>query len=337
MKRLFLLLGLAAAVSSFGQKLTPPSTLTLRSHIDFLASDLLEGRDTPSRGLDIAAQYIASSFMQIGLEPGFKQSFFQEAEYTNRRTNETAKVRNVVGLLKGTDPKLATTYVVVSAHYDHLGMREMEGDGIYNGANDDASGVAGVIESARMLALQKPKRSILFVCYWGEEKGLLGSREFVKNSPVPLYDIVANINLEQIGRTDDSEGPRVAAANLTGFDYTTITGFLEPGAKGAGVKLEKHPRFSDGYFFSSDNASFALQGIPAVTVSTSYSFPDYHKVGDHADKLDYDNLAKIVDMAARGILAIAKSPKAPEWNKENAKTERYLKAWENLQKSRPAG
>lgn len=337
MKRLLLVLGLAASVSAFGQKLTAPNVLTLRGHIEFLASDLLEGRDTPSRGLDIAAQYIASSFMQIGLEPGAKGSYFQEAEYTNRRSNTTAKVRNVVGLLKGTDPKLAATYVVVSAHYDHLGMREMEGDGIFNGANDDASGVAGVIECARSLFAQKPKRSILFVCYWGEEKGLQGSREFVKNSPVPLYDIVANVNLEQIGRTDDSEGPRVAIANLTGFDYTSITGFLESAAKPAGIKMEKHPQFSDGYFFSSDNASFAMQGVPAVTVSTAYSFPDYHKVGDHADKLDYDNLAKIIHMAAGGILGIAKSSKTPEWNKENPKTERYLKAWENLQKSRPAG
>lgn len=300
----------------------------LRAHVRFLASDNLEGRGTPSKGLDIAADYIAAQFEIIGLEPGCNGSYFQET--TIKRGETVSPVKNVVAVLRGSDPTLRETFVIVSAHYDHLGARQGEGDQIYNGANDDASGVAGMIESARLLAAKKPKRSVVFIGFYGEERGLVGSRFYSQNPVFPLQATVAQVNLEQIGRTDDSEGPRVGAFNLTGFDFTDIASYMKPAAAKAGVKPEKHEKLSDPYFNASDNAPLALVGIPSTTVSTCYTYPDYHRPGDHWDKLDYDNFAKIVTAVAGGVRAIADSTKAPVWNSTNPKVSRYIEAQKKL-------
>src|SRR5689334_7043757 len=154
---------LLAAVLVSADEIPAISAKSLEGHLSFLASDLLEGRDTPSRGLDIAAEYIAAQFRRIGLKPVGDDGYFQ----TNTLEGGT-KVRNVIGVLPGSDPKLKHTYVFVTAHYDHLGMRpEGEGyiDRIYNGANDDGSGVVSAIEVAASLASMKtrPKRSIVFM------------------------------------------------------------------------------------------------------------------------------------------------------------------------------
>ncbi len=309
-------------------KIAPNSIM---AHIKFLSSDLLEGRGTPSRGLDIAAEYIASQFQIAGIDPAGDDGYFQTTEYTNRRTQSTAKVRNVIGVLKGTDPKLKDTYVIVTAHYDHLGKREGEGDTIFNGANDDGSGTAGVIECARALAGLKPKRSIVFMCFWGEEAGLQGSRYYCQKPVFPLAKTIANVNLEQIGRTDDDEGPRVADFNITGFDFTNLSDIMTKAAKQFGVKVTKHERFSDPYFNASDNAAFANAGVPANTISTAYSFPDYHKVGDEWQKIDAANMTKIVRSACAGLWAIANSTEPVKWNESNPKTKRYVDAWKKLQ------
>jgi hypothetical protein len=129
----------------------------------------------------------------------------------------------------------------------------------------------------------------------------------------PIKDTVADINLEQIGRTDDSEGARVNAANLTGFDYTTISSTLQRAGKKVGVKLVKHPVNSDRYFAQSDNQSLADAGVPAHTLSVAYEFPDYHGKDDDWDKIDYDNMARIDRMVALGLLDIANDRKAPAW------------------------
>lgn len=429
------------------------SAESLRGHLSFLASDLLEGRATPSRGQDLAAEYIAAQFRRAGLEPAGNDGYFQVSDwkYAERdmsqfaftvqaggktlsipasavdlrvreavglkdaavvtmpwleamkdatradgkllvltmpadrraaygdlqkftgkpallvlvdgsRTQGSAangwlveegpprprdamrsvvlydaqaaaaltagnatvtlnvpgpveravKLRNVVGVLRGSDPKLKDTYVMLTSHYDHLGIRN--GD-IYNGANDDGSGTVSVIEIASSLAAQKtrPKRSIVFMTFFGEELGLVGSRYYGKHPVFPIKDTVADINLEQIGRTDDSEGARVNAANLTGFDYTSISDTLQRAGKKVGVKLVKHPVNSDRYFAQSDNQSLADAGVPAHTLSVAYEFPDYHGKDDDWDKIDYENMARIDRMVALGLLDIANSGKAPAW------------------------
>jgi hypothetical protein len=304
----------------------------LRGHLSFIASDLLEGRDTPSRGLDIAAEYIAAQFRRAGLEPaGEGGGYFQTTEFATRSApDKPIKSRNVAALLRGSDPALKDTYVILSAHYDHVGVREQAAgpDKIFNGANDDGSGTVAVVEIASALARlrPRPRRSVLFILFTGEEKGLQGSRYYGRHPLVPLERTVAQVNLEHLGRTDDTEGPRVGAANLTGFDYSTVGATLKAAGDALGVKVEKHPTKSDAFFRRSDNQSLADLGVPAHTISVSYEFPDYHGAGDHWEKIDYANMERIARLAALCTVMLADDPKAPRWDEQNPKTERFVKA-----------
>jgi Peptidase family M28 len=241
-------------------------------------------------------------------------------------------VRNVMGLLRGSDPALKDTYVIVTAHYDHVGIRGDEnakGDRIYNGANDDGSGTVSVIELATALATLKdrPRRSILFMTFFGEEKGLLGSRYYGRHPVVPIEKTVADVNLEQVGRTDDSEGPRVGAAVMTGFGYSDVSDIFAAAGQAEGVRLDRHPQFSDTFFGRSDNQALADLGVPAHTIGVAFMFPDYHRATDHWDKIDYANMAKVDRMVAHGLLMIANNPVEPKWTESNPKAAKYLKAW----------
>lgn len=332
------------------QLLSAISADSLRGHLSFLASDALEGRGTPSRGLDVAAEYIASQFRAAGLEPLGDDGYFQTADWRQiapqreRAQYATAPapliVRNVVGLLRGSDPQLSKTYVLVTAHYDHIGIREGKGDDpIFNGANDDGSGTVSVIELARAFAAQKvrPKRSIVFMTVFGEEHGLVGSRYYGAHPLVPVADTVADINLEQIGRTDDSEGPQVRAAAVTGADYSEVGDVLRKAGELTGTKITKHPVNSDRYFAFSDNQALADLGVPAHTISVAYEFPDYHGAADTWDKIDYANMAAIDRTVALALLTIANDPHAPRWNANNPKTAKYVEAARKLRAGKDAG
>jgi hypothetical protein len=315
---------------------------SMRGHLSFLASDALEGRGTPSRGLDLAADYIAAQFRRAGLEPLGDDGYFQTADWNQinpRRSKDPqlaaeaaaagpVKVRNVVGILRGADPALKDTYVLVTAHYDHLGIRKGSGDQIFNGANDDASGTVSVIELAAAFAAQKerPKRSIVFMTVFGEEHGLVGSRYYGAHPLVPLEHTVAGINLEQVGRTDDSEGPQKLAAAVTGFDFSEVGAVLQQAGELTGTRIFKHPVNSDKYFGQSDNQALADQGIPSHTISVAYAFPDYHGAGDHWDKIDYENMAAVDRTVALAISMIANNAQAPKWNEANPKAAPYVKA-----------
>lgn len=318
----------AAAINSI-------SANALSAHVWFLASDLLEGRAMPTRGAQIAAEYVAAQFRRAGLEPAIEGSYFQDGEITPRRRSPNAPapepvlVRNVIGALPGSDPSLAATCVLVSAHYDHLGERQGgEKDNIYNGANDDASGVAAVIEIAEALAALRPapKRTILFIAFAGEERGRLGSRFYVEHPVCPLENTAAGINLEQLGRTDDVTGPVTGAAYVTGFDYSEVGPILQAAGERAGVRFLKHESNSDKFFTGSDNLSLALAGVPAHTISVGYVFPDYHRPGDHWDKLDYANMARVVRGIALGVYELANRPEPILWNDANPLADRYHKA-----------
>jgi len=322
----------------------------MRGHLSFLASDALEGRGTPSRGLDIAAEYIAAQFRAAGLEPLGDDGYFQTADWREiapkREHAKYAdapaplKVRNVVGVLRGSDPALARTYILVTAHYDHLGIKEGKGDDpIFNGANDDGSGTVSVIELARAFAAQKvrPKRSIVFMTVFGEEHGLVGSRYYGAHPLVPVADTVADINLEQIGRTDDSEGPQVRAAAITGADYSQVGDILRKAGEATGIRMTKHPLNSDRYFAFSDNQALADLGVPAHTISVAYDFPDYHGAADTWDKIDYANMAAIDRTVALAILTIANDADAPRWNADNPKTAKYVEAARKLREGKADG
>lgn len=240
------------------------------------------------------------------------------------------RLRNVIGVLSGSDPVLKDTYVLLTAHYDHEGVRpDLVGDKIMNGANDDGSGTVSVIELAASLSAmkQRPKRSIVFMTFFGEEKGLLGSRYYGRHPIFPIAKTVGDINLEQLGRTDSDEGPQISNATMTGFDFTDIGTTLEAAGKLTGIKVYKHATNSDAFFSRSDNQALADQGVPAHTLCTAFVYPDYHGVGDHWDKIDYDNMEKVDRMVALGLLMIANNPEPPKWNEANPKTARYVKAW----------
>ena len=344
----FAAIAAAAAAAQVQPKVTAND---LKADVSFLASDALEGRGTPSKGLDIAAEYIAAEFRRAGLEPAGDDGYFQTAEFDSillvmprdaSAPNSSAripppaarqpiKLRNVIGVLRGSDPALKDTYLVLTAHYDHLGVRGSgDGDHIFNGANDDASGTSSVVEIAKALAslAQRPRRSIVFMTLFGEELGELGSRYYCQHPVFPLAKTVADINLEQLGRTDDTEGPRLLQFNLTGFDYTDIAAFLSKAGERTGIRVVKHVENSDSFFGRSDNAAFADAGVPSTTLSVSYIFPDYHRPGDEWPKLDYDNMAKVDGAVALGVYRIADSAEAPQWNKANPKTARYMQARE---------
>lgn len=247
---------------------------------------------------------------------------------------QAVKLRNVAGLLRGSDPKLKDTYVLVTAHYDHLGTNPLieSGDNIYNGANDDGSGTVSVVEIGSAMAAMKtrPKRSVIFMTVFGEERGLLGSRYYGRHPLVPIAQTVADINLEQIGRTDSSEGPQLNNASMTGFDFSDLGAVFAQAGKQTGITLYKHAQNSDRYFAQSDNQALADQGVPAHTLCVAFEYPDYHGLDDHWQKVDYDNMAKVDRMVALGVIMIANNPVAPRWNAANPLTAPYVQAWNKL-------
>ena len=320
-----------AAALAFAAALTPAqqavldriSENSLRGNLSFIASDLLEGRATPSRGLDLAAEYIAAQFRRAGLDPVGDHDYFQTATLPN------GTARNVAGLLRGSDPALADTYVILSAHYDHLGMRPNGEDRIYNGANDDGSGTVSVIEVANALAAMpvRPKRSILFLAFYGEEPGLLGSHYYVQHPLEPLDKTVACLNLEQVGRSDATNGRHVGVAFLTGYDYSNLGAILAAAAQPAGFKITKE---GGDYFERSDNTYFARAGVVAHSLYVAADFADYHRVTDEWQKIDYANMANLDRAVALGVMALASDQAPPQWNDSPAKARKFSEAARKL-------
>lgn len=429
----------------------------MRGHLSFIASDALAGRDTPSPGLDVAAEYIAAQFRRAGLEAAGDDGYFQTACFTriepapesfefrlestsgvvtagkdaaaapsspafalaNRavvkagaadvagkvviadgrvssaRVRELAaarpalivlldrggklvrdlrsrprlaqpgeaagapwvaihsgalakavdaglegatvtaafrpaaqvpvKLRNVIGVLRGSDPALRDTYVLLTAHYDHIGVKPgcTAGDCIYNGANDDGSGTVSVIEIAAALARlhPRPKRSIVFMTVFGEEKGAYGARYYTLHPVFPLAKTVANVNLEQVGRMADSPPE---SATFTGFEYSDLPQTFRQAGALTGIDVHNSSDSND-YFSRSDNVVFAQAGIPAHTLCVAYVYPDYHGLGDSWEKIDYANMARVDRMIALGVAMLAESPRAPRWNEAEPKVQPYLK------------
>ena len=241
-----------------------------------------------------------------------------------------AMLRNVIGVLRGSDPALRDTYVLLTAHYDHLGIKpDGPGDRIYNGANDDGSGTVSVMEVARALARlpKHPRRSIVFMTFFGEEEGMIGSEYYAHHPVFPLAKTVADLNLEQVGRTDSTEGPQISNGSLTGFDYSDLTSYVQRAGERTGIKIYKNVKGSDDYFAASDNFSFAEAGVPAETLCVAFDYPDYHAVGDEWQKIDYDNMAKVDRAIALAMFLMADSEQPVRWNEGNPKTSPYVKAW----------
>ncbi len=216
----------------------------------------------------------------------------------DRRVIET---RNVVGLLEGTDPQLEAEVVAVTAHYDHIGVA---GDRVYNGADDNASGTAGVLEIARAFAQSgvKPKRSVLFMVFEAEERGLLGAYQYAMTPLVPLKQTVAVLNMDMIGRDEDSPtwsthpADNANGVNIVGTLYNpALRKLIEKENAGVGLKLDYKTDADDreSWFARSDHFPFAEHNVPMVLFNTG-EHPDYHTEHDTWDRLDYPKMEKIV-------------------------------------------
>ena len=229
---------------------------------------------------------------------------------------ESLTLRNVVGVLPGSDPVLSKQYVLVTAHYDHLGATRR---GVFHGANDNASGTASIMEIGAALAAlpQHPRRSIVFMAFFGEEEGLLGSYYYASHPLFPLKDTVANLNLEQMGRTDEKTGREVGSYAISGPSYSTLPAILAEGAKLEDVTTWVR-KDADDFFDRSDNYAFAVHGVPAHTVAVAFEFPDYHAPGDTVDKIDFDNMAKVDRGIAAGVLRLANQTDPPKWSDSRA-------------------
>ena len=205
-------------------------------------------------------------------------------------------------------------------------------DRVFNGANDDASGTSSVLEVAGALAALPvhPKRSVLFVLFFGEERDLWGSRYYGRHPLVPPAKTIADLNLEQVGRTDAADGPQIKTASITGFDFSDIPRILAESAQLAGVRVYKNAAASDAYFDRSDNQSLADLGVPAHTLCVAFEFPDYHKVSDSWEKIDYDNMAAVDRAVALGVLRMASDAAPPRWNESYPPARKYAEAARRL-------
>ena len=215
---------------------------------------------------------------------------------------------NAIGYLQGTDPAAGT--LLLSAHLDHLGTgRPVNGDSIYNGANDDAAGTTAVLELAHALAAgPRPRRSVLFVCYGSEELGGLGSTYFGKHPAVPLSDLVANLEFEMIGNQDPKMPPGVLL--LTGWDRSN----LGPALKEHGALLGPDPYPEQHFFERSDNYSLALKGVVAHTAGGWGTPPTYHQPSDDMAHLDLAFMTRAIQSLIEPVRWLATSDFRPQWN-----------------------
>jgi hypothetical protein len=280
----------------------------VRKHLYTLASDEMEGREPGTLGIEKAAVYIENEFKKNGLTPfGDLKSYRQTFTFKNRKTNEDITSSNIIGVLEGRSKK--EEYVIISAHYDHLGMKKSgEGDLIYNGANDDASGVTGVLALAAYFKEVGHERTIVFAAFTAEEMGLVGSTYFGKE--IDAAKFVAGINLEMIGKTP-SFGPNTAW--LTGFERSDFGKIIQRNLEGTGYQLFPDPYKKFNLFFRSDNASLARLGVPSHTFSTTPIDvdPDYHQVTDASETLNMTVITQTIQAVAKGTKSIINGTDTP--------------------------
>ncbi len=276
----------------------------MMKHVEYLASDWLKGRGIGSPEIDDAAKYIARKFEDAGLQPGADDGTYYQ-KWLDRTGGNKIELKNVIGIIPGTNPDLANKPVVISAHYDHLGLGGPDvlsgNEGmIHNGADDNASGVAVMLEIAQVLGKSlKPARTVIFVAFTAEESGLVGSRHFVKTyKRFPVDSTLANLNLDTVGRLF---GKKLLVLNgntarewkfiFMGTEYTT------------GVASEVVSQDLD----ASDQMAFIEIGVPAVQF---FSGPnsDYHRPTDDAANIDADGLVKVATVVREALVYLADRP-----------------------------
>ncbi len=303
---LMLGIGLAGSCSALGQSATvEPEEARLKAHVVTLASPRYQGRR--GAGGIKAAEYVLENFRKLGLKPLFNGKYIQEIP---SREGKEPIGRNVGACLHGSDPKLRDEWVVVSAHFDHLGMR---GETMFPGADDNASGVAMLLESARSFveAKEPPRRSVMFIGFDLEEIGLFGSRYFVEHSPVPLAKIALFLTADMIGRS--LGGVCESQVFVMGSEYAPgLRPWLDRAAKGQAVTVGLLG--SDILLLDrSDYGPFRSRKVPYLFFSTGEN-PLYHSPRDVAETINYPKLAAISRVMYRVARDAAFSKKVPSWS-----------------------
>jgi hypothetical protein len=314
---------LVAAVSPLGAqgagRVTPDSAAALltaerlEAHVRYLGSDELAGRGTGSPGYHAATAYGARMLDDAGLAPGARRSdgdstFIQVFEVPVTRRFPGGASYNVIGVLRGADPALADEWVTVGAHLDGLGV--LRPGGIHNGANDNATGSAVVMELARAVVAAAPRRSVAFMLWGAEEVGHWGSRHWVANPTLPLDGVVAHVNLDGVGRYDRSRGDVVrmyalGAAEICPEYHATL---VAANARSGGLELDTEDR--EGWFPYSDHYQFHRAGVPSVFL-TDFGSEDYHTPRDDWEAIDYAKLRTTALTALEFVLTVAQADAAP--------------------------
>lgn len=315
MKRDYLLLALLLvgnitfAQSPIERVLNTINRSSAEATINFLASDELQGREAGFHGSRVTSEYIVSLLQWMGVSP-LADSYFQPFDaYRKERqkkgrlevhpdsiaklkqeVHQKLSMRNVLGMIPGKNTK---EYVIVGAHFDHLGIDPvLDGDQIYNGADDNASGVSAVLQIARafLASGQQPERNVIFAFWDGEEKGLLGSKYFVQTCPF-LSQIKGYLNFDMIGRNNKPQQPKQVVYFYTAA-HPVFGDWLKEDIRKYGLQLEPDYRAWKNPIGGSDNGSFAKVGIPIIWYHTD-GHPDYHQPSDHADRLNWDKVVEI--------------------------------------------
>ena len=271
------------------------SAVALKEKLSVLAADSLMGRATGSKGEGIAADYIEADFRKNNIKPYFET-------YRDPFEVDSLMGYNIVGVIEGSDPVLKDEYVVLGAHYDHIGMGKKVGnDSIANGANDDASGTVAVMEIAEQLSKNGGnKRSVIFALFSGEELGLKGSKHLASRLKKEGLDVYVMFNFEMIGVPMKDKS---YLAYLTGFERSNLAEkFNEYSSEEVLGFLPQAKNYN--LFMRSDNYSFFTEfNIPAQALST-FDFTNYdyyHHVSDESSQMDYDHMASFIESVLPGI------------------------------------
>ena len=334
--------GAALAASAMAQTPAAPALdanaacrQCIEAHEDFLASDALLGRGSGTRDELLAATYIASELKTYGIQPAAEGGGYMEIAPAPARPPRAPRpgaapppppppvapgspdpspklgtTASVVGVLPGSDASAPA--LLLTAHLDHLGVnpnRAYNGDDVFNGADDDASGCTAVLEMARALALgPRPKRTVYFAFFGSEETGGAGARYFKDHPPVPLNKIFANIEFEMIGWPDPKVPPHTLW--LTGWERSN----LGPELAKEGAKLVGDPHPEQGFFCRSDNIQLAEAGVVAQTVSSFGLQPMYHRADDDLAHLDFGLMADSITSMIGPVRNLLNSDFVPAWN-----------------------
>lgn len=310
-----------------------PRVERVQALLEALAADSMEGRASGTAGELRAVRLLESELARYGVEPagtdGFRQpvplvgtdgsqgrvrwrSLPADVDPDTIAEDRLRTAYNVLGLIPGEGP-LADEVVVVGAHHDHVGVGPaVEGDSIYNGADDDASGTVAVLEIARTLGRNAPsgdegRRTILVAFFTAEEMGLAGTRWWIDRPTVAFDAVVADLQVEMIARPDSLSGGS-GRGWLTGYERSTMGDILA--AQGSPIVPDPRPEMR--FFFRSDNLPFAQLGIPAHTLSSYNLHTDYHRPSDEAALADYPHMTALIEAAIDMVRELVTGP-TPEW------------------------